>query len=167
MPRVRSQRMNLAVILVGVDVYSSLYLKIESCDWCFVVCVCKFSTFSAWKSRVGVQDVQKAKAKHRSRAHKFECRHLQQPSYQFVPPTAFDLELEDQAGSEYDSDPEPAQRSFFPVVDHRMSVYSGSKSHHGVLTEQSAQNRQQRCLESASHRFCYIKAQIPSNRHNG
>ena len=29
---VRSQRMNLAVLLVGVDVYSSLYLKIESCD---------------------------------------------------------------------------------------------------------------------------------------
>ena len=37
------------------------------------------------------------------------------------------------------------------MIDHRTSLYSGSKSHRGVLTDQSAQNRQQRRLESASH----------------
>ena len=100
----------------------------------------------------------KSQSHHRNGAHKIVCRHIQRPSHQFVHPTAFALELEDQAGSEYDSDPEPAQRSFSPVVDHRIpvidhrtSLYSGSKSHRGVLTDQSAQNRQQRRLESASH----------------
>ena len=140
------------------------------------LCVCANSVhFQRGNPCRRVQDVQKAKASTEMELIK-SCRHIQRPSHQFVHPTAFALELEDQAGSEYDSDPEPAQRSFFPVVDHRIpvidhrtSLCSGSKSHRGILTDQSAQNRQQRRLQSASHctGSAIIKPKFSSNRHNG
>ena len=69
-------------------------------------------------------------------------------SHRSIHPSPADFHI--QADSEEGSDSEPEQHSFIPAIDSRSSSFSKSKSHRGVLTEQSAQNRQQRRLESAS-----------------